>query len=82
MVAIGKPVRASEIGWDETVVSRLYGYRLALMRGAWVVVAFLALVVFMTGLPASVQEALRISEATRLDLAQAGLSPRFPAYFI
>ncbi len=63
------------------MVSRLYGYRLALMRGAWVVVAFLALVVFMAGLPASFREALRISDATRLGLAQVGLSARFPAYF-
>ncbi len=51
------------------------------MRGAWVVVAFLALVVFMAGLPASFSEALRISDATRLGLAQVGLSARFPAYF-
>ncbi len=62
-------------------MSKLYGYRLALMRGAWVVIALLSLGVFMAGLPVSFGEALRISDATRLGLAQVGLSARFPAFF-
>ena len=62
-------------------MSSLYGWRLAIVRGAWVTVAVLAVLVFATGIPTTFSQALNISEATRSSLMQIGLSARFPARF-
>ena len=61
--------------------TRLQGRRLIIARAAWIAVAVLALLVFAAGVPATFREALTISAETRADLAEFGLSERFPAYF-
>ena len=64
-----------------SVVTTLHGYRLAVVRGTWVVVAVMALVAFAAGVPVTFRQSLNITDATRVSLVQVGLEVSFPAYF-
>ena len=73
--------RAGPQGQIDVTGTRLRGRRLIVARTIWLVVIGLALLVFAGGVPAGFHSALPITGATRAALAEAGLSPRFPAFF-
>ena len=59
--------------------TRLSGRGLLLARSAWLIVAALALGVFVAGVPVAFGRALSMTTEARIALAQIGLSDRFPA---
>ena len=73
--------RAAPQGQIDVTGTRLRGRRLIVARTIWLVVIGLALLVFAGGVPAGFHSALPITGATRAALTEAGLSPRFPAFF-
>jgi hypothetical protein len=66
----------------ESVSTRLRGRWLIVAQAMWALVASLALSVFAAGVPVTLREASIVGPETRTLLANAGLSARFPAYFL
>lgn len=62
--------------------TRLYGKNLLFVRTLWASLCILFISLFLLGAPAAYQSALALSDVTRSQLVERGISPEFPAYYL
>jgi serine/threonine-protein kinase len=76
------PISTQATATEVSSATRLIGRAATTARAVWIVVALLAVITFLVGIPSSYQKALTILPETRASLEAGGLSLAFPAIFL